>query len=139
MINRQLIKKYQPEIVSALLLIAYTIIRTLIVAGGISPVSNADWRVFLVIEVVTTVPYVWALGDIVRASLNKAKRSTFRNFVAITTALVAFAAPYIYLILTGAAQTNQGLIILLFMVVVFALPSAIKFYSRMREKHRSNL
>jgi hypothetical protein len=110
---RALMKKYRPEIVAAVGLIIYTIIRTVLVAQGISPVSGASWEIFLFIEIITTAPYVWAVGNIVRHSLAKQKKSVVRSAIAkrlfvFATAALSFVAPYLYLMLYGALETAQG-------------------------------
>lgn len=121
-------KRYWPEIIACLVLIGYTIVRTLVVAHGISPVSHVSWQIFLWIEIVTTVPYVWAMGVIIRQSATKAGdgRMKRRLWYAVIVAAVSLLAPYVYLACYGSLGTTQGIAVFVGLLVVFTLPSIVR-------------
>ena len=138
---RMIVKKYRPEIAAAFGLIIYTIIRTILVAEGISPVSGASWEMFLFIEILTTAPYVWAVGDIVRHSLAKQGASgghsgVGRRAVVFATAALSFAAPYVYLMAYGALETAQGATVFFVILLLFLIPKVIKEARRLWAKYR---
>jgi len=133
-------KKYKPEIIASILLIAYTIVRTVVVAYSITPVSNVDWRVFLAIELVTTVPYVWAMGDIIRRSAKVGSEQSGnrqRRYLAVTVAVLSLLAPYAYLAAYGSLGTTQGIGAFILLLLVFTLPSIVRLCLRIRRrKHK---
>ena len=129
------INKYWPEIAACLLLILYTIVRTIVVAQGISPISQVNWQVFLGIEIVTTVPYVWAVGAIVRRSAKKKQNlGSQRIWIAVIVAIVSLLAPYVYLAMYGALTSVQGIGIFLGLLILFTLPSLVKLVIKIRRR-----
>ena len=74
------------------------------------PVTNADWRVFLDIELATTAPYVWGIGDLAR-NANNDDYKTSRKISAYALAGSAFVAPYAYLAAEGTLHSGQGAIV----------------------------
>lgn len=138
--GREMIRQYRPELVATAGLLGYTAIRTGIVADGISSVSNVDWRIFLGIELATTPPYVWGIGDLAKNATNE-EYSTKRKIGAYALTSSAFTAPYAYLAAEGAAQSHQGLIVAGGLIVLAAIPAAVKAIKRKftKKSQTSNL
>lgn len=129
------LKKYWPEVVACVLLVAYTIVRTIVVAYGISPVSEVSWQIFLAIEIITTVPYVWAVGVIVRRSSKRREGQVVsRLWVPATVAVVSLLAPYVYLAMYGTLTSAQGIGIFLGLLVIFTLPSLTRLVVKIRRR-----
>lgn len=125
--QRYKLPTFWPEIVAGLLLILYTIIRTIVVAHGISPVSQVSWQVFLAIEIVTTAPYVWGMGKIVRRAAQTRQLKSERQLkLATGVAVASLLAPYAYLAWYGALSSSQGAGIFLGLLVIFTLPSLVR-------------
>jgi hypothetical protein len=97
----------KPELISGLGLLAYTALRTEAVRRGISPDSDTDWRVFLGIEAVTTVPYVLGTGDVIRSIKTPGNFSKSRMIASGTVALGSFMAPYGYVGATGGESLTD--------------------------------
>jgi hypothetical protein len=122
---KEVSKRYRPEILAAAGLMAYTAARTGVVAEGIAPVTNADWHVFLGIELATTAPYVWGIGDLAR-NANSADYKTSRKVSAYALAGSAFVAPYTYLAAEGALHSEQGAIVAGGLLALSIGPALIK-------------
>lgn len=133
---KPLARKYWPEILACILLVAYTIVRTLVVAYGISPVSQVSWQVFLAIEIITTVPYVWAMGAIIRRSSKKQESEQGRQklWFAIFVAGISLLAPYAYLAMYGTLTSAQGIGIFVGLLIVFTLPSLVRLIAKVRRR-----
>ncbi|MDO5285927.1 MAG: hypothetical protein Q4G45_03785 [Actinomycetia bacterium] len=110
-------RKFWPEVTAFVLMMVYTAFRTVAVATGIDTVAQTDWRVFLVLEIVTTVPYVWGIGDLVRGAMTGSHSRT-RGTVAMVCVLVGVAGPYVYIALYGGLRHIQSGLITLVMVVI---------------------
>lgn len=132
------LKKYWPEFIASLLLVAYTIVRTIVVAQGISPVSQVSWQIFLVIEIITTVPYVWAVGAIVRRSgKSRQGQSASHLWLPVVVAVVSLLAPYTYLAMYGTLTSTQGIGIFLGLLIVFTLPSLVRLVTKIYRRRRA--
>jgi hypothetical protein len=107
---KEIFMRYRPEMLAGAGLMAYTAARTGVVAESIAPVTNADWHVFLDIELATTAPYVWGIGDLAR-NANNDDYKTSRKVSAYALAGSALAAPYAYLAAEGALQSGQAAIV----------------------------
>jgi hypothetical protein len=110
-------RKYWPEIAAFVAMMAYTLVRTLFVAHGVDSVAHTDWRVFLLIEVVFTVPYVWGIGDLVRGAM-LGTHSRRREWLGIVGVLSGVIAPYAYLAAFGGLQHAQSAVITLTMIAL---------------------
>lgn len=102
------IQKRKGEIVAGAGLLAYTALRTAGVKYGIDPGTDVDWRIFLGIEVATTAPYVWGMGDLTRSTLRPEKYSMAAKFRAIGVAATSLMAPYAYVIAEGGGMPNSA-------------------------------
>ncbi len=101
-------KRRRPELISGLGLIAYTAARTAAVAKGLSPYSAVDWKVFLGIELATTPPYVWGVGDLIRSLKSPDDYSKKQKVVAAAMAGSTLLAPYAYIAAEGAGMPEQA-------------------------------
>jgi hypothetical protein len=131
---KELSKRYRPEILAATGLMAYTAARTGVVAEGIAPVTHADWHVFLGIELATTAPYVWGIGDLAR-NANNEDYNTSRKVSAYALAGSALAAPYAYLAAEGALHSEQAAIVAGGLLALSIVPTLIKQVTK-KLKHR---
>lgn len=109
--------KYWPEVTGFLLMMAYTAARTLAVAHGVDTVAHTHWQIFLIIEIVTTLPYVWGIGDLVRGAVSGA-HSTLRDGVGMISVLTGIFAPYVYLAAAGGMRHHQSALITGIMVII---------------------
>jgi hypothetical protein len=107
---KEVLVRYRPEILAAAGLMAYTAARTGVVAESITPVTHADWHAFLGIELATTAPYVWGIGDLAR-NANNEHYKTSRKVSAYALAGSAFVAPYAYLAAEGTLHSEQGAVV----------------------------
>jgi hypothetical protein len=132
---KELSKRYRPEILAGAGLMAYTAARTGVVAESIAPVTSAvDWRIFLGIELVTTAPYVWGIGDLAR-NANNDDYKTSRKASAYALAGSALAAPYAYLAAEGTLHSEQGAIVAGGLLALSIVPAVIKQVTK-KLKHR---
>jgi hypothetical protein len=139
--SKGFVRRYRPEIVATVGLIIYTIVRTILVAQGISPVSSASWEWFLFIEIITTAPYVWAVGNIVRHTMAKrsstaSKDSQTKRVGVFLTAALSFAAPYVYLLANGALNTSQGATVFIVILGLFILPRVLRWTRSLWRRYR---
>lgn len=111
------LRKYWPEIAAFVLMMAYTAVRTFFVAHGVDSVARTDWRIFLFLEIVFTVPYVWGIGDLVRGAMT-GTHSKRHEWTGILAVLSGVAAPYLYLALYGGLQHVQSAIITCVMIIL---------------------
>lgn len=128
-------RRYRPEIIASIFLVVYTAVRTVVVAQGISPVSSVDWRVFLGIELVTTIPYVWAMGDLMRRAARQSGTSPAqmrRRIFAMTVAASSLLAPYVYLAVYGSLATVRGAWVFIALLLVFTAPALVRLYMRLK-------
>ena len=130
-------RKYWPEIAAFVAMMAYTAVRTLFVAHGVDSVARTDWRVFLLIEVVFTVPYVWGIGDLIRGALT-GTHSKRREWLGIVAVLSGVVAPYAYLAALGGLQHVQSAVITLTMIAlaVVGLRRSLNRLSRAKRERR---
>lgn len=135
---KELVKRYRPEILAIIGLVAYTAARTGVVAESIEPVSHADWRIFLGIELVTTAPYVWGIGDLARNATNEHYKKS-RKVLAYALAGTAFVAPYAYLAAEGTLHSEQGAIIGGGLLALSIAPTLIKHITRTLHRHGIHL
>lgn len=110
-------RKYWPEVTGFVLMMGYTALRTVAVAKGIDTVAHTDWRIFLVIEIVTTVPYVWGIGDLVRGAMLGTHR-VWRTLLGFTAVLAGVILPYAYIGMFGGFHHHRSALITLAMIVV---------------------
>ena len=110
-------RKFWPEITAFVLMMIYSAFRTIAVATGVDTVAQTDWRVFLVIEIVTTIPYVWGIGDLVRGAMTGSHSRT-RNMIGTICVLGGIAGPYVYIALYGGLHHLQSGLITLAMVII---------------------
>jgi hypothetical protein len=122
---KELVKRYRPELLAIIGLIAYTVARTGVVAESIAPVTHADWRIFLGIELATTAPYVWGMGDLAR-NANNDDYKTSRKVSAYALTGSAFVAPYAYLAAEGILHSEQAAIVAGGLLVLSIVPALIK-------------
>ncbi len=113
-------RKFWPEIAAFVAMMAYTALRTVAVAKGVDTVSHTDWRVFLVIEIVMTVPYIWGIGDLVRGAMT-GTHSRQRSTLGMVAVIAGVAGPYVYIALAGGLHHIQSALITLVMVVLAVL------------------
>ena len=111
------LRKYWPEIIGFLVMMAYTAIRTLAVAHGVDTVAHTSWKIFLAIEIITTVPYVWGIGDLVRGAMTGA-HSKLRGALGMGCVLLGIFAPYVYLLSGGGLRHIKSAVITAIMVVL---------------------
>lgn len=109
--------KYWPEIAAFVAMMAYTAVRTFFVAHGVDSVARTDWRIFLLIEVVFTVPYVWGIGDLVRGAM-LGTHSRRREALGVAAVMAGVVAPYAYIAAFGGLLHVQSAIITAAMVVL---------------------
>jgi hypothetical protein len=132
---KELFLRYRPEILAAIVLMVYTVARTGLVAESISPVATGvDWRVFLGIEIATTAPYVWGIGDLAR-NVNNHDYSTSRKVSAYALAGSALVAPYAYLAAQGTLHTEQGTVIAGALLALSIGPTLAKQINKKLNKH----
>ncbi len=110
-------RKFWPEITGFTLMMVYTAARTVAVAQGIDSVAHTDWRVFLAIEIVTTIPYVWGIGDLVRGAMTGTHPKS-RATLGMVCVMTGVIMPYLYIALFGGLRHLQSGIITLVMVVL---------------------
>lgn len=129
--------KYWPELTAFVLMMAYTAVRTLFVAQGVDSVARTDWRVFLLIEVVFTVPYVWGIGDLVRGAM-LGTHSRRRELAGTVGVLSGVIAPYLYLAAFGGLQHVQSAVITLAMIALamVGLRKSLKKLSAAKRERR---
>lgn len=130
-------RKYWPEVTGFILMMGYTALRTLAVAKGIDTVAHTDWRVFLVIEIVTTVPYVWGIGDLVRGAMLGTYRlgRTVLGFVAVLAGVIL---PYAYIGMYGGFHHRRSALITVAMILV-ALVGLRQGLARLAKARRARL
>lgn len=93
---------WRAEIIASIVLVGYTLVRTLAVAEGISPRDHAvSWRVFLVVEIGTTLPYVYGMGVLARSAAGRLGHRDPSRVVAAALAGGSLLAPYAYLAVQG--------------------------------------
>ena len=110
-------RKYWPEASGFALMMVYTAVRTVLVANGIDTVARTDWRIFLVIEVVTTVPYVWGIGDLIRGAMLGTYRFS-RTLLGFAAVLAGVILPYAYIWMFGGFHHHRSALITLGMIIV---------------------
>jgi hypothetical protein len=136
---KELLKRYRPELLAIIGLIAYTVARTGVVAESIAPVTSAvDWRTFLGIELVTTAPYVWGIGDLAR-NANNDDYKTSRKMSAYALAGSAFVAPYAYLAAEGTLHSGQGAIVAGGLIAISIGPALLKQVTKQLKHRRTQL
>lgn len=111
------LRKYWPEIAAFVLMMVYTAVRTFFVAHGVDSVAQTDWRIFLLLEIIFTVPYVWGIGDLVRGAMT-GTHTKRREWLGLVGVLSGVVAPYLYLAAWGGLQHVQSAIITLVMIAV---------------------
>jgi hypothetical protein len=123
---KEVSKRYRPELLAGAGLMAYTAARTGLVAESIAPVATGvDWRIFLGIELATTAPYVWGIGDLAR-NVNNDDYSTSRKVSAYALAGSALVAPYAYLAAEGTLHSEQGTVIAGALLALSIGPTLVK-------------
>ncbi len=110
-------RKYWPEASGFALMMVYTAVRTALVAKGIDTVAHTDWRIFLLIEVVTTVPYVWGIGDLVRGAM-LGTHPFSRTLLGFAAVLAGVVLPYAYIGMFGGFHHWRSALITLAMILV---------------------
>ena len=110
-------RKYWPEASGFAVMMVYTAVRTVLVANGIDTVARTDWRVFLLIEVVTTVPYVWGIGDLIRGAMLGTYRFS-RTLLGFAAVLAGVILPYAYIAMFGGFHHHRSALITLGMIIV---------------------
>lgn len=98
-------------------MMVYTAVRTLLVAKGIDTVAHTDWRIFLIIEVITTVPYVWGIGDLVRGAMLGTYPFS-RTLLGFGAVLAGVILPYAYIGLFGGFHHRRSALITFAMILV---------------------
>ncbi len=129
--------KYWPEITAFVLMMAYTAVRTLLVAQGVDSVARTDWRIFLALEILFTVPYVWGIGDLVRGAM-LGTHSKRRDWLGMVAVLSGVLVPYIYLAAFGGLQHVQSAVITVVMIALamVGLRKSLKKLSRAKEERK---
>lgn len=110
-------RKYWPEASGFAVMMVYTAARTVIVANGIDTVARTDWRIFLLIEIVTTVPYVWGIGDLVRGAMLGTYRFS-RTLLGFAAVLAGVILPYAYIGMFGGFHHHRSALITIGMIFV---------------------
>ncbi len=110
-------RKYWPEASGFALMMVYTAARTMLVAKGIDTVAHTDWRIFLLIEVVTTVPYVWGIGDLVRGAM-LGSHPFSRTLLGFAAVLAGVILPYAYIGMFGGFHHGRSALITIAMILV---------------------
>ncbi len=110
-------RKYWPEASGFALMMVYTAVRTVLVAKGIDTVAHTDWRIFLLIEIVTTVPYVWGIGDLVRGAM-LGTHPFSRTLLGFAAVLAGVILPYAYIGMFGGFRHHRSALITIGMILV---------------------
>jgi hypothetical protein len=110
-------RKYWPEASGFAVMMVYTAVRTALVAKGIDTVARTDRRIFLLIEVVTTVPYVWGIGDLVRGAMLGTYKFS-RTLLGFAAVLAGVILPYAYIGMFGGFHHRRSALITIAMILV---------------------
>lgn len=110
-------RKYWPEASGFAVMMVYTALRTVLVANGIDTVARTDWRIFLLIEIVTTVPYVWGIGDLVRGAMLGTYKFS-RTLLGFAAVLAGVILPYAYIGVFGGFHHHRSALITIGMILV---------------------
>lgn len=128
------LKHRKPEVVFGLGLLAYTAARTVGVAYGISPHTNVDWRIFLGIEVATTAPYVWGMGDLTRSIIRPEDYTRGKKMRAALFASTCLLAPYVYVGAEGQGMPKAAVGGVAAVLVLSVASVGRKLYGKVKER-----
>lgn len=131
------LKKYWPEAVATAGLLGYTAARTAAVGVGMDATTDAEWEVFLAIELGTTPTYVLPMGDLIRnAGKSPDEYARSRKYMMLGLAGGSYVAPYAYLYGVGGLESAQGAGTFAGLVGVAVVPALAKAVKKRLKKKR---
>ena len=110
---------WRAEILAAVALVAYSVVRTVAVAMGISARDHAvSWRIFLLVELATTPPYVYGMGSLARNAVGKLGKRDPNLVIAFILAIGSLLGPYLYIGIQGRGMPTTVWIVTTAVVVL---------------------